>query len=66
MAVGDEKKAAWLLMKLSVKDGEVAAASPLLPSISMAGTPMMGSVKWCKDEMGGDGPRVKRRRALSM
>ncbi|RAL60330.1 hypothetical protein DID88_000106 [Monilinia fructigena] len=66
MAVGDEKKAAWLLMKLSVKDGEVAAASPLLPSISMTATPIMGSVKWCKDEMDGDGPRVKRRRALSM
>ncbi|KAB8301349.1 hypothetical protein EYC80_003230 [Monilinia laxa] len=66
MAVGDEKKAAWLLMKLSVKDGEVAAASPLLPSISMAATPILRSIKWYKDEMDGDGPRVKRRRALSM
>ncbi|KAI9645605.1 hypothetical protein NHQ30_006347 [Ciborinia camelliae] len=65
-AAGEEKKAAWLLMKLSVKDGEVGATLPLLPSVSVAGTPMMGSVKWCKDEVDSDGPRVKRRRALSM
>ncbi|APA05722.1 hypothetical protein SS1G_01927 [Sclerotinia sclerotiorum 1980 UF-70] len=68
VAAGDEKKAAWLLMKLSVKDGQVGAASPipLLPSVSALGTPMMGSSRWCKDEVNGDGPRVKRRRALSM
>lgn len=70
MAAGDEKKAALLLMKLSVKDGEAGAALPAalptLPSVSAVGTPMMGSAKWCKDEADSDGPRVKRRRALSM
>ncbi|QSZ33550.1 hypothetical protein DSL72_005118 [Monilinia vaccinii-corymbosi] len=65
--IGDEKKAAWLLMKLSVRDGEeAAAASPLLPSVSVLGTPMMARTKWCKDAVDGDGPRVKRRRALSV
>ncbi|ESZ99092.1 hypothetical protein SBOR_0502 [Sclerotinia borealis F-4128] len=66
MAVGDEKKAAWLLMKLSVKDGEAGAALPMVPSASVFNTPTMGCVKWCKDEVDSDGPRVKRRRALSM
>lgn len=65
-AAGDEKKAAWLLMKLSVKDGEAGAALPSLPSVSAVGTPLMGSAKWIKDEGDSDGPRVKRRRALSM
>lgn len=91
MAAGDEKKAAWLLMKLSVKDGEAGSALhspgfglplpgtglqlppilPVVPSMSVVGTPLMGSARWCRDEgLGGygdsDGPRVKRRRALSM
>ena len=46
----EEKKAAWLLMKLSVKDGESTTGEN-------AGGGWNGDV---------DGPRVKRRRALSM
>ncbi|KAF7887102.1 uncharacterized protein EAF02_003749 [Botrytis sinoallii] len=59
-------KAAWLLMKLSVKDGEAGAALPSLPSVSAVGTPLMGSAKWIKEGGDSDEPRVKRRRALSM
>jgi hypothetical protein len=51
-AGGAEKKAAWLLMKLSVKDGEGGAES----AREMA--------KEEKDLF--QGPRVKRRRATSM
>ena len=54
-----EKKAAWLLMNLSVKDGEFGASV----SASASAT---GSVYRSGEEGVGDGPRVKRRRALSM
>ena len=47
---GVEKKAAWLLMKLSVKDGERAK----------------GSLQAEKGKIVGEGPRIKRRRATSM
>jgi hypothetical protein len=47
---GVEKKAAWLLMKLSVKDGERAKESPQAE----------------KGKIVDEGPRVKRRRATSM
>lgn len=48
---GAEKKAAWLLMKLSVRDGEVGQGVG------------MGCAGEVKDES--EGPRVKRRRATS-
>lgn len=50
MGGGVEKKAAWLLMKLSVKDGERAGET----------------LEAEKGEAVDDGPRVKRRRATSM
>jgi hypothetical protein len=46
---GAEKKAAWLLMKLSVKDGEQCGAE----------------ARGEKELEGDDAPRVKRRRATS-
>jgi len=52
---GEEKKAAWLLMKLSVKDGEAS------------GNEGGGRLMSPNGEDGDlDGPRVKRRRATSM
>jgi hypothetical protein len=51
-AGGAEKKAAWLLMKLSVKDGESSADSA------------KEAARDEKDLL--DGPRIKRRRATSM
>jgi hypothetical protein len=52
VAGGAEKKAAWLLMKLSVKDGETGAGSATEGGREE------------KDDF--EGPRVKRRRATSM
>jgi len=47
---GEEKKAAWLLMKLSVRDGEM----------EVDGGDRLGG------EEGLEGPRVKRRRGVSL
>jgi hypothetical protein len=54
---GAEKKAAWLLMKLSVKDGECGAGSNCLDR------PLDRKLVVGVDS---DGPRIKRRRATSM
>jgi hypothetical protein len=55
VAGGAEKKAAWLLMKLSVKDGESG------PSGTESLTEVIGP-----ENEHEEGPRVKRRRATSM
>jgi len=47
---GEEKKAAWLLMKLSVKDGEME----------------IDGDRCEREEEGLEGPRVKRRRGVSL
>lgn len=54
---GAEKKAAWLLMKLSVKDGESGAG---------AGSGGVEATHRHATGAESDGPRIKRRRATSM
>lgn len=57
---GAEKKAAWLLMKLSVKDGENCAAAAASSPV-----PLMDDDKRApEDDI--EGPRVKRLRATSL
>ena len=62
---GVEKKAAWLLMKLSVKDGE--AGAEMYGGKDRSGDRGCGGGVRMGGAMGGfEGPRIKRRRATSM